>query len=158
MLRKLFGLWGKLPLSGRMRWWMVYPALQKFPVGVVGVIVNKNGHVLLFKHTYRGEFPWGLPAGWLKPGETPENAIKREIEEETGFVVDDPDLLLADSAPDARRVDLYFSCRILSGDFRPSAEVTEVQWFGLDEMPYLMHAQYDMIKKIIIDLGANQHV
>ena len=153
MLSKILQFWGRLPLSGRTRWWMIYPTLKKYPVGVVGVIVDEAGRVLLFKHTYRGAFPWGLPAGWLKPGETPEHAVRREIKEETGLVVDEPKIILADNAADARRIDLYYGCRIIEGDFRPSAEVSEVRWFGLDEMPRLMHAQYDMIKKIIKIIG-----
>jgi len=43
------------------------------------------GRVLLVEHVFRRTYPWGLPAGWVNPRETVEQALVREIREETGL-------------------------------------------------------------------------
>ena len=52
--------------------------------GVAASIVNERGELLLQEKS--GE-PWSLPAGTIEPGETPEQAIVREVGEETGLAV-----------------------------------------------------------------------
>ena len=61
--------------------------MPKFLVGVLAVIFDDRGRVLLLKHTYRPDYPWGLPGGWLRAGEGAAEGIERELLEETGFVV-----------------------------------------------------------------------
>jgi 8-oxo-dGTP pyrophosphatase MutT (NUDIX family) len=51
-----------------------------------GVVLRRNGHddleVLMIQHSsHKG---WGFPKGWVEPGETPEMAAVREVEEESG--------------------------------------------------------------------------
>ena len=138
MRRRLLELWGRLPIPKKLRWWMVLLGVAKFPVGVAAAIVDDAGRILMFKHTYRGRYPWGIPTGWLDPGEQPDAAIAREIREETGLEVDNVQPLLADSAQDARRIDLVFTAVLTSGEFRPSAEVVDMGWFGMDELPEMI--------------------
>ena len=49
---------------------------------VAGLIRNNKGELLLQK---KSDGSWSLPAGAIEPSETPEQAIKREILEETGY-------------------------------------------------------------------------
>lgn len=53
--------------------------------GVAGIIIKESSSVLLMKRADNGL--WGIPSGHVEPGETVEQAIIREIEEETGLVV-----------------------------------------------------------------------
>jgi len=55
------------------------------PVATVGaLIVNHEGDVLLLK-THKWSHRWGIPGGKIKRGETSEDALRREIMEETAL-------------------------------------------------------------------------
>ena len=53
-------------------------------------VIVRDGRVLMVHERSRrsggGEW-WTLPGGGLEPGETPEQAVRREVFEETGLVV-----------------------------------------------------------------------
>jgi len=56
---------------------------MRLPVSVKGILIHR-GRVLVLRND-RGE--WELPGGRLDDGETPEEALRREILEETGLRV-----------------------------------------------------------------------
>lgn len=56
-----------------------------FSIGAAGIFLTPEGKVLVQRHVYRHQYPWGLPAGFLKIGETPEEGALRELEEEVGL-------------------------------------------------------------------------
>ncbi len=152
MLSRLWGTalkaWGDLPIPFALRclaMWMVNP---KFLVGTAAFILNEQGQVLLFRHTYRGDIPWGLPGGWLKRGEDPARAVEREIMEETGLRACAFQPLWVDTDRVAFEVDLIFSAKLEGGVFRPSAEVSEARFFALDDLPTLPPGQRDLILKL----------
>ncbi|MEU4254327.1 NUDIX hydrolase [Amycolatopsis sp. NPDC026612] len=60
-----------------------------FPVSIKGVLVRNDRVVLV--HNERDE--WELPGGRIEPGETPEQTVAREINEETGLPVDVAEIL-----------------------------------------------------------------
>lgn len=54
----------------------------------VAAIVKKEDRILLARHTYgRGKGKLIIPGGYLRKGETPEEAVRREVFEETGITV-----------------------------------------------------------------------
>ena len=67
-------------------------ASTHFRAGVVAVITNSAGQVMAFE---RSDVPdqWQLPQGGIEPGERPESAAWRELEEETGLGPDHVDLV-----------------------------------------------------------------
>jgi ADP-ribose pyrophosphatase YjhB (NUDIX family) len=83
----LFRLWRVLPLPFFLRSGLIWLLTPKYLIGVDALIVNEENECLLFKHSYRKEYPWGLPSGYLHKREHPLEAIKREIFEESGYVV-----------------------------------------------------------------------
>lgn len=55
-------------------------------LGVAGVVVNKLGQWLVVKKAYSGlKGRWSLPAGFVNEGETVDEAVLRELKEETGI-------------------------------------------------------------------------
>jgi 8-oxo-dGTP diphosphatase len=69
--------------------WMTRALLRgvnpTFSIGAAGVFLNAGGQVLVQRHVYRHAYPWGLPAGFLKADESPEQGVLRELAEETGL-------------------------------------------------------------------------
>lgn len=52
---------------------------------VADVLIVENGKVLLVQQKTQSAYGlWGFPGGHLEPGETPQEAVVREIQEELG--------------------------------------------------------------------------
>jgi ADP-ribose pyrophosphatase YjhB (NUDIX family) len=131
----LLWIWRRLPMPARIRWGLTWLVTSKFLVGVLAVIFHDQGSVLLLKHTYRPDHPWGLPGGWLKMGEGAAEGVERELLEETGFVVHAVQPLLVGGDSQRPRLDLVFLCEYEGGTFRPSAEVSEARFFDPGDLP-----------------------
>ncbi len=57
--------------------------------GAVGILAFETPNKILLVKQYRypvGQFTYEIPAGKLSPGEKPDACIRRELEEETGFI------------------------------------------------------------------------
>jgi 8-oxo-dGTP diphosphatase len=139
MNRLVTWLWPRLPVRGRVRNGIVWWLSPKYVVGVSGLVRDDEGRVLLLRHTYRGNKPWGLPGGGLRPGESLEECLQREVLEETGLRVEVVAMLSGAAHYDRRLVDMIFSCRLLPGEslegFKPNAEVEEAGFFHVHELP-----------------------
>jgi ADP-ribose pyrophosphatase YjhB (NUDIX family) len=146
MIRFLLRVWQKFPI------WVHLLASRivrpRFRVAVAAMIFDEQGRVLLFKHTYR-KFEWGIPAGSLEHREQPERAIVREVFEETSMQVDVQKLLLAESSRDDHHISLIYLCRIVSGEFRESNEISEIRYFALNDFPKrMLSAEKELIRRV----------
>ena len=63
---------------------LIGPQLILSP-GAAAIIRNQDGNILVLRRSDTQE--WSLPAGAVDPGETPSEAIVREVREETGLGV-----------------------------------------------------------------------
>ena len=64
----------------RRTWWR---AARPVSVGVLGLVLDDGGRVLLVEHTYRSG--WYLPGGGVRRKEPLEAALRRELREEVGI-------------------------------------------------------------------------
>src|SRR5947199_261001 len=119
-------------LPVRLRRVVIRTIAPTYVVGVVAVIRNSAGEVLLLRE--RHHTGWALPGGLIARREQPAQGIVREVREETGLAltaeeVGKPHVELD---PYARRVDVVF--QIDADDtMQPQAqepEVLEVHWFA----------------------------
>ena len=137
--------------------WRVFPSRMQalasriirplFQVFAVAVIFNADKKVMLVKSTYQHHHPWGLPGGSLEYGETAEEAILREIWEETDLRIEiERFLFIKTWKPD--RVGIYYLCSIKDGEFHPSDEVSELGYFSPDNLPDVRSQDVELIKRI----------
>ena len=103
-------------------------------VNAVSVALVRAGRILLVQRArppYRGM--WTLPGGRVEPDETPEQAARREIEEELGLRVEalSPLTQLTVGTPVAWRLQVFVA-PVGDGEIRPSDEIGGWQWHGRD--------------------------
>lgn len=136
----------RLPKSLQLALMRVFQ--DQFLVGVTGVILNDKHEVLLLKHTYR-KYEWGLPGGYLKAKEHPEEGLEREIEEETGFIVSADTRYKIRTDREEARLDIVYIGSFMGGEFHPSTEVVDAQFFAFENIPLIHKDDLVLIEKII---------
>ncbi len=109
----------------------------KFSVGVVGVIYNTQGQVLLVEHVFHAKQPWGLPGGWIKRNESPAACAQREILEELGLHVEVEALLLTELSL-RQHLDFAYLCRPLGEIGTLSMELLDYAWTDPNQTPPLV--------------------
>jgi ADP-ribose pyrophosphatase YjhB (NUDIX family) len=123
---------------------------DKFLVGVTGIILNDKKEILVFKHTYRSH-QWSLPGGYLTAGEHPQEAIEREIKEESGFTICIDEALKIRTDRESARLDLCYIGTYIGGEFTPTKEVSEYGFFSMDNLPLLRKNQLFLINEVLKD-------
>ena len=140
---------GRLPRPLRR---LVTRAISPNWIAGAVALIERDGRWLMVDPVYREG--WTLPGGLIDRGETPAEAIKRELVEELGFDVDvdgvEPWILL-DSA--MRRIDVVFHATIVR-DVDPSSitirtpELGAAGWFSPDDLPETDREAGDVISLI----------
>jgi len=117
---------------------------------VVDVLVIKENKLLLVKRTKKllegGK--WGLVGGYVERDETLQEAVKREIFEETGYTVENIRLLTVrhnSDRPheDRQNISFVFFCDGLVKEGKPDWESDEVKWFDLNALPDEQEIAFD---------------
>jgi len=89
---------------------------------VAAVLVNEDNEVLMMqeaKPSCSGQ--WYLPAGRMEPGETIQEAVKREVLEETGLDIEPTTLLVVESATGCW-FRFVFTGNVIGGKLKTTAE------------------------------------
>lgn len=99
-------------------------------------LVIRGEEILLVKHTYAPG--WYTIGGAIDKGETPRQAIERELWEEVGVTCDHPPLLFHVYFNPYRKRDDYVVLYVVNSFTQVpvnSSEILEARWFPLNSLP-----------------------
>ncbi|PVE12105.1 DNA mismatch repair protein MutT [Streptomyces scopuliridis RB72] len=103
---------------------------------VVAGAVYDRGRLLAARRSAPPEVAgrWELPGGKLEPGETPEQALVRELREELGVETEPVERIPGEWPLKPGYVLQVWTARLLSGEPRPLEDHDELRWLGPDEI------------------------
>ena len=118
-----------------------------------GAII-KDGKILLIERKnepFKGK--WALPGGFVEYGEKVEDAVVREVNEETGLDTKIIDIVgvYSDPSRDPRGhvVTVVYLLEILDGEIKGSDDAADAKFFDLNDLPKLAFDHNVVLKDII---------
>ncbi|HEX2566449.1 MAG TPA: NAD(+) diphosphatase [Burkholderiales bacterium] len=104
----------------------------------VMALVRREKQLLLARSPH---FPAGMYsalAGFVEPGESLEQCLAREVEEEVGVRISNSRYFASQSWPFPHSLMIAFVCDYASGEIRPQpSEIEDAKWFDLLQLPKL---------------------
>jgi 8-oxo-dGTP diphosphatase len=132
-------------------------------LGVGAVIWNAHGEVLLIRRGTRPKLgEWSLPGGRVETGERLEDAVRREVREETGLeiallgLIDVAELILDAGTADgpAHYVLVDYSALPVSGEALAGSDADAARWVSLTQLDSI--PLWDETRRMIA-LSAGRH-
>ena len=120
---------------------------------VCGTILQNNA-VLLVRHASENKLDYGhwiLPAGKVEPGETLEQALKREIKEETGLDIAVAEKLVEHTDPYTGDKLSNFLCALTTTEMRIDPELEDAKWFTVIEIRNMENV-HPSLRQFLINL------
>jgi NAD+ diphosphatase len=100
------------------------------------VLVERRKKVLLARASRFKEDIYSVLAGFVEPGETLEETVKREIKEETGIEVKNIRYFGSQPWPFPDSLMIAFTARYAGGEINvDNEEIVEAKWFAADQLP-----------------------
>jgi 8-oxo-dGTP diphosphatase len=118
-------------------------------------IKNKENQILMVYNQDAGH--WSMPGGKVEQGEFLDQALVREVKEETGYDVSVGDVLSINErkivASKEHALFLTFSCEILGGEILISdpKEISKVEWIDFDKANALMPYHPQGVKTLMME-------
>ena len=143
-MRALAIIYNRFPIRWQRR--LLTAAHDRFLVGVVGLGIDAHGHVLLARHRF-GAPEWRFLGGFLAKRERVQDALAREVREETGLDVEVGPLLEVVTGYRWQRVELVFAYRVSGGREALSDELVELRTFDPADLPDVRADQRGLIER-----------
>lgn len=116
-------------------------------VSVAALVTNDKGQILLVNSPWRG---WEYPGGLIEPGETFQDALKREVREEAGVEIEITGFIGICKNVEKDIVNIDFTAKYVSGELATSEESTEVIWVSPEKALSLI--TFPLTKKRLINM------
>ena len=146
MLRRIAEkVWWMMPYPFRIK--LVRSFQQKFSASVVAIVTNEQGEILILDHFFRPRFSWGLPGGFLDANETPEQAIRRELREETSVELENISLLRVQTI--GTHIEILFRATGKGEAKVSSQEIRDLGWYAFENLPEMSETQITLIENVL---------
>lgn len=100
------------------------------------VLIERGDRVLLARGRGMPAGRFGIVAGFVEPGESLEEAVQREVWEETGLRIDGITYFGSQAWPFPHAIMIGFTARHASGEIQLlDGELATAGWYGLDDLP-----------------------
>ncbi len=111
-----------------------YPRLAP----AVMALVRRGDQLLLGRSPHFPPGMYSALAGFVDPGESLEQTITREVQEEVGLRVKNVRYFASQPWPFPHSLMIAFTCDYADGEITPDpTEIEDAQWFSLDALPRL---------------------
>ena len=109
------------------------------PALAVDAAVKRGDSILLIQRKYPPmQGCWGLPGGFVERDEDPLIAVLRELEEETGLIGENPELLMVMGNPkrDPRKhiVSIVYEVEVQDGEPQAGDDAADARFWPLEEV------------------------
>ncbi len=124
----------------------------RFTAGVIGVVFNPLGEVLIVEHVYHSYPQWGLPGGYVDRGEDPQDALVREFGEELQLHVEVVRIVAVQRATElslANHLDFAYLCRSSDQVGALCNELLEYRWVAPAALPELRQFHRNAIDQAV---------
>jgi NAD+ diphosphatase len=112
----------------------VYPRVSP----AMMALVTRGKEMLLARANRFATGMFSALAGFVEPGETIEDCVRREVREEVGVEVADITYFASQSWAFPHSLMIAYTATWAGGDIRiDDAEIAEARWFHVDELPKL---------------------
>jgi NAD+ diphosphatase len=103
---------------------------------IIVSIVDEHDRLLLGSQAVWEDNRWSVLAGFVEPGESLEAAVVREMKEESGLDVSEPEYIYSQAWPYPYSLMLGFSAKAKSSQqLKPDGEeIVRLRWFSRDEL------------------------
>lgn len=109
-----------------------YPRLSP---AVIVAVVKDNQLLLASSARFRNNF-WSVLAGFVEPGESLEECVVREVQEEAGILVKNVRYFGSQPWPFPDSLMLGFTAEYAEGEIKiDQTEITDAKWFAADNLP-----------------------
>lgn len=134
MLKRTFAaLWRRAPKLARRLG--VLLTESRFTVTVGAVMIDSRNRVLLLRHRFRPGSGWGIPGGFMRPREQPEEALRRELREEISLEIEGAGVAFVRTLQKYRQVEIIFRCIPKGTPIPQGFEIDRAEWFEIDSLP-----------------------
>lgn len=125
--------------------YFAYPRLSP----AVIMSITRENEILLGRAPRFPEGMYSTLAGFVEPGETLEEAVRREVMEEVGVKIDDISYVASQAWPFPHSLMIGFTARYAGGEIKVDhSELEDAGWFKADNMPRLP-SQISVARRLI---------
>jgi len=116
---------------------------------VVLAVIQNNKKVLIAQRAKKEKglnnsvLTWVFPGGQVEENETKENAVIREVSEETGLKVRSPILISIRKHPQFPVLVHYYTFNITSNKTKPGKDIKQLIWVNPEEIPNYFTTNFD---------------